>query len=145
MRTYRLCFFDDRAVRGLLDFQASNDGRAAETAEILFQACSDCCEAWAIWRGNVFISCGPVKLRAWFQASDLSEQRQEIIVAHEDAILNSKWAIASSKHLLAELDRLKASRNDASGHSELALRTKLHSSTCAINNLRYDRTANQIR
>jgi hypothetical protein len=114
MRTYRLLFFDDGIVCGRYDFPADDDDRAAEIAEILFQACSDCCESWGIWDGTVFVSSGPIKIGARLRASDLAERMQENIVACEETIRHSEWAIASSERLLAELDKLKASKNGAS-------------------------------
>jgi hypothetical protein len=117
MGTYRLLFFDDGIVCGRFDLQARDDDRAAETAEILFQACSDCCQSWGIWEGTEFVSSGPMKLRTRLGASDLTEQRQENIVRCEEAMLESEWAIASSKRLLAELDKLKASKTSASRYS----------------------------
>jgi hypothetical protein len=47
----------------------------------------------------------------------LIERRQETIAQREKAILNSKWAIAFSKRLLAELDKLRADRKGASRYS----------------------------
>jgi hypothetical protein len=110
-------FFDDGIVCGRFDFQADDDHRAAETAEILFQACSDRCESWGIWEGNEFLSSGPLRLSARLLASDLAERRQENIAQCEETILNSEWVVASSTRLLAELDKLKASKKGASRYS----------------------------
>jgi hypothetical protein len=111
MRTYRFYFIDDRVIRGRFDFQAADDYGAAEIAEVLFEACSDRCQSWEIWEGEVLLLSGPQKPRgAQLRASDLAERRQENIVQHEETILHSDWAIASSRRLLAELDKLKASK-----------------------------------
>jgi hypothetical protein len=116
MSTYRLYFLDDHIV-GRFDFQSDHDDRAAETAEILFDACSDRCRSWEIWDREVFLVSGPQTVGARPRASDLSERRQENIIQCEEAILDSEWAIASSKRLLAELDKLKASKTGASRFS----------------------------
>jgi hypothetical protein len=117
MGTYRLCFFEDGIICGRFDFQADDDDRAAETAEVLFQACSDCCQSWGIWEGTEFVASGPIKIGPRMRASDLAERRQESIVGYEETMLNSEWAIASSERLLAELDKLKASKKGASRYS----------------------------
>jgi hypothetical protein len=122
MGIYRLCFFDDDIilgdiVRGRFDFEADDDDRAAEIAEILFEACSDRCQSWGIWEGNVFVESGPRKANGVrLRASDLAERRLENIVEFEEIVLHSEWPIASSKRLLAELDKLKASKRGASGY-----------------------------
>jgi hypothetical protein len=117
MRTYRLCFFDEDIIRGRFDFQAYDDDRAVEIAEILFDACSDRCQSWGIWDGNVLLMGGPQILGAPMRASDLAERRQENIVECEETILQSEWAVASSTRLLAELDKLKASKKGASRYA----------------------------
>lgn len=113
MGTYRLLFFNDGNLCGRFDFQADDDHQAAETAEILFNACSDRALSWGIFNGTIFVSSGPVKIRARLQASDLAEHRKEIIIQCEETILNSKWSVGSSKRLLADLDKLKASSGRA--------------------------------
>jgi hypothetical protein len=138
MRTYRLHFLDDRNVGrfdfqadadyrffllndhivGQLDFQAEGDDRAVEIAEIMFDPCADRCRSWQIWDGDVFLVSGPQKIhRGRSQVSDLAERIQENVVEFEETILRSAWAIASSERLLAELDKLKASKRDASRYS----------------------------
>jgi hypothetical protein len=117
MRTYRLYLFNDHVICGRFDFQADNDHRATEVAEILFDACSDRCRSWEMWEENVFLAAGPRKLGTPVRASDVAEQIQESIIQFEETVLLSKWAIASSERLLAELGNLKASRRGASRYS----------------------------
>jgi hypothetical protein len=109
MHTYRFYFYDDHTTRGRFDFQADDDDRAVEAAEILFEACSDRSQSWEIWDGDMLILSGPQILEKPLRAADLSTQRQQNIIECEEAILNSEWAIASSKRLLAELNKLKGS------------------------------------
>src|SRR5215469_12385231 len=113
MGTYRFCFFEDGIICGRFDFQADDDDRAEEIGAILFDACSDRCRSWGIWAGKEFVSSGTRKLGRPLRASNLAERRQDNIVQCEEAILNSEWAIASSKRLLAELDKLKVSSKRA--------------------------------
>jgi hypothetical protein len=119
MRTYRLFFYDHHMV-GQFDFAADHDDEATATAEILFDACSDRCEYWELWEGNVFLASGPMKIRLRGWLSDFTERRQENIAECEEAILQSTWAIASSERLLAQLGKLKASKAGASRYSTLA-------------------------
>lgn len=134
MRTYRLYFLDDQNVGrfdfqadvvyrfyllndhiiGQLDFQTEDVDQALEIAEIMFDVCSDRCRSWQVWDGDVFVASGPRTAAARLGASDLTERRLENIVRCGEALLNSDWAIASSVRLLAELDRLKASKSDLS-------------------------------
>jgi hypothetical protein len=110
MSTYRLCFFEDGIICGRFDFQADDDDRAEQVGAILFDACSDRCRSWGIWEGEEFVLSGTRKLGPSWQASDLTERRQDNIAQCEEAILTSKWAIASSERLLAELDKLKRAK-----------------------------------
>lgn len=116
MRTYQLFFLDDHVV-GSSDFQAEDDERAVEIAEILFDACSDRCQSWQLWDRDVLLVRGPRGAGAQLQASDLTKHRQENIIRCLEAILRSKWAIVSSARLIAELGKLKASKRDASRYS----------------------------
>jgi hypothetical protein len=59
MHTYRFYFYDDHTIRGRFDFQADDDDRAVEAAEILFEACSDRSQSWEIWDGDMLILSGP--------------------------------------------------------------------------------------
>jgi hypothetical protein len=139
MRTYRLYFLDDQSVGrsgfdadyrlyflsdhvvGQFDFQADDDDRAVETAEIIFDACSDSCRSWQIWEGDVFLVSGPLRLHgAQLRTKGLTERRQEHIVECEEAILRSEWAIASSERLMAELDEFKAGKRGPCRYSELS-------------------------
>jgi hypothetical protein len=120
MATYRFRFFDDDAahsMRGQFDFQVGDDVEAVETAEILFDACCDRCQSWEIWEGEVLFVSGPQGIGQRFCASDFAKRRQQSIIGYEQAILDSDWAIASSERLLAELDKLKASRRRASHYA----------------------------
>jgi hypothetical protein len=113
MAPYRFRFYDDdddHTVLGDFDFEAGDDIQAVETAEVLFDACSDRCQSWELWEGQVFLVRGPQNIGMPLRASDLGRRRQESIIGYEETILNSEWAIASSERLLAELDKLKASR-----------------------------------
>jgi hypothetical protein len=113
MRTYRFYFYNNRVICGRYDFEADDDDRAGEIAEILFDACSDRCASWEIWDGQVLLMSGPQKVRVQVRASNMAERRQQNIVRHEEAIRDSEWAIASSERLLVELDKLKASGKGA--------------------------------
>jgi hypothetical protein len=113
----RLRFVDDDLILGQFDFQAGDDVEAVETAEILFHACSDRCRFWEIWEGEMFLVGGPQDIGVPMQASDLAERRQEQIIEYEEAILLSKWAIASSERLLEELNKLKANQSGPSRYS----------------------------
>jgi hypothetical protein len=126
MAIYRFRFFDDdddHTMRGQFDFEAGDDVQAVETVEILFDACSDRCQSWEIWEGELFLVRGPQNIGIPLRASDLTKRRQEYIVYCEEIILQSKWLVASSERLLAELDKLKASRIGASRYAEGSRRT----------------------
>jgi hypothetical protein len=129
MGTYRFYFFDDdtirgrfdldNTIRGRFDFPADDDDQAVEIAEILYDACSDRCRSWELWKWTVFLASGPRNRdEARPRASDLAERRQENIVQCEETILHSAWAIASSRRLLAELDNLVASKKGAFRYSQ---------------------------
>jgi hypothetical protein len=121
MAIYRFRFFDgadDHSIHaGQFDFQAVDDVEAVETAETLFDACSDRCRSWEIWEGDVFLVSGPQNIGPRFRALDLAKRRQESMIRFEELILASKYTIAASKRLLAELDKLKASRKGVPRYS----------------------------
>ena len=105
---YRMFFRGDLGVCGRQDFAADDDDHALEVSAILADACSDVCTSFELWQGERQV-CGERQLKPTRLSTphQLSERRQAQLVETEEAMRDSRFAIARSRRLLARLAELK--------------------------------------
>jgi len=107
MSTYRVFFRNASGIVGRQDFVADDDDAAVVVADILCNACSDCCTSFEVWDGGCRIV-APRTPRSLVGRDAIVEKRQAVIVECEEAIQQSNWSIASSERLLHRLAELRA-------------------------------------
>ena len=104
--SYRIYFRNaDNRIVGRDDFEAADDRLAMTVAGALCDACSDVCDSFELWQTTrrvdlVFdrrVELGPARLNAG---------TQELVAQHEETLRDSVWAVARSKRLLEETQRL---------------------------------------
>jgi hypothetical protein len=110
MCTYRLYFLASGRIRAAEEFEANNDIDAIRIARLVYDACSDMCEAFELWQATRLIRTRPPPYSG-VSLSDLTENHQRIVIEREEVIRNSHWALARSQRLIEALDLLKLSRN----------------------------------
>jgi hypothetical protein len=102
-------FFGGGVIHGRYDFTAENDAVATVTAGLLFEACSDRCHTFELWRGKELVS--PCAERAVSEApktiGEVIETKQAELRHHEELIRDSNWTIAQSKLLLTRIRQLE--------------------------------------
>jgi len=106
MPTYRVYFRGGSGIAGRQDFAALDEQDAITMAESLCDACSDSCNSFELWQGRRFIA-GPRTPRARSEIDGLIGLRQAAAVEHEEMMLSSRLAIASSQRLLERLNELR--------------------------------------
>lgn len=97
---------DDGILRGNFDFHAESDEAAYEIAALAFEACSDRAVQFELWRGSRPIS--PTVPAPMTTCEQVVAIHQAHVVALEERICDSHWAVSSSERLLARLKDLKA-------------------------------------
>jgi len=107
MASYRIYFIDRlRKVRWPHDLDAMDDNEAVALAQALQFACSDLQADIELWHQGRFMlaaSCTkPAVLRAVW--NDVNTHRQDTLVESEEALLNSRTAVARSRTLLQSLE-----------------------------------------
>jgi hypothetical protein len=105
MPDYRVYFRGPAFIHGRHDFVAEDDVAAMVLAELLYEACSDRCEQFELWRGATMIhpSEHPQPSATWLH-SQVVALRQETVRRNEELIRDSHWTIARSTQLL---DRIR--------------------------------------
>jgi hypothetical protein len=112
--TYQVSFIADGRTQGREDFQADDDVAAIRIARVLYDACSDVCEAFELWQGRREIRAAQQPHHATMRLADLIEAHQRVTLDREEAISQSKGMIARSRRLIATLDRIKPKPTAAS-------------------------------
>ena len=87
------------SILGREDLHASGDASAMAMAAALFGACSDECSGFELWYGlrRVDVSMRQVPHQS------LSQEMERTVIAREEGIRESRWAIAKSRRLLGQL------------------------------------------
>jgi len=93
-------FTDDRAICGSFAFSAKSDEAAYEIAEAAFDACSDRATAFEVRDGSRLIN---PTVRLITMLDQVMANRQAQLVALEERMRDSRWAVAKSERLLARL------------------------------------------
>lgn len=109
MGSYRIYFHGrSGSIQGRDDVDAEDDRSAVIMAELLWEACSDVCETFEVWQGirRVDEPC-TARSRPSLGARQVTARMQEALIRREEAIRDSRWAIARSQRLLERMDRLK--------------------------------------
>ena len=113
MGTYRVYFRASTRIVGRHDFTTDDDQSAVTIADVLCDACSDCCDSFEVWNGDHrVIGLTPHSPRS---ANVILGRKQRSIVEFEEAIQQSDWVVANSRKLLERLDQLLASSPPRSG------------------------------
>jgi len=102
---YRVYFRNSLGIAGRQDFAAEDDKTALQVAQALREACSDVCSSFELWHGMHLVS--PSLPAAEEVAQAIRDRTQAIVLDCEISIAQSRWAIASSKALLARLNGLR--------------------------------------
>jgi hypothetical protein len=107
MITYRIYFRSSSRIVGREDFTADDDRTAVVIAEILYDACSDKCDSFGLWRGTHCVV-GRGVLPRPLGAEIVQGNNQASVIECLEAIQRSHWSIASSERLLMRLNELRA-------------------------------------
>lgn len=99
-------------ITGREELEAEDDAAALAIARSVSEAAGDVCDAFELWDGTRQIDQSRM---ATLPTSVVTAQWQEHIIRAEEALLNSGWAIARSRRLLARFEALRreAARSDA--------------------------------
>jgi hypothetical protein len=106
MATYQLVLHDsaERApARQRLN--ADDDEEAVTVSSLVAGACSDVCTSYEIWDRHRLVLSAPSG-GGDRTIADLSERQQQIVIACEVALRDSRSCIAESKKLLNRIDAL---------------------------------------
>src|SRR6185312_3163175 len=110
MATYRIYLRGATTIIGREDFEADDDRDAMAVAWWLWDACSDLARGFEVWQGDRELLERRQPPSAALRAIEITERRQASIVETEEAIQRSKWAVADSKRLLAQLAQARRNR-----------------------------------
>ena len=103
---YRLYFLDERgAILVRKDFEASDDHQALHIARLAARLFSVTCREFALWQGKRQIWQG--RLDAVEPGPGTSDDRKLDV---EEVLQKSRWCLAASQRILAELSRVAPSR-----------------------------------
>ncbi|HKT18645.1 MAG TPA: hypothetical protein VJR47_11425 [Stellaceae bacterium] len=115
MSSYRLYLLDgQRAISAREDFTATSDDEAIECAAVVFNACSDACSGYEVWSGSRKLVGGATAISS-LTVDGLRAARQERAIKIEEALRDSRWAIAQSRRLIKEIDAALTSRRAGDG------------------------------
>lgn len=108
-------------ISGCEEFEAENDAAALTVARTIFDAAGDLCDAFELWDGARQID---QRRMATLPSSVITAQWQEHVIRAEESLLNSNWAIARSRRLLARFTELR--REAARGDSDAPAASEAH-------------------
>jgi hypothetical protein len=91
------------AITGCEEFETENDAAALAIARSIAEAAADVCDAFELWDGPRQIDQARM---ATLPTSVVTAQWQDHVIRAEETLLNSGWAIARSRRLLARFDQL---------------------------------------
>src|SRR5215469_7469264 len=95
---------DDSIMCGSFEFEAESDESAYELALVAFDACSDRAVRFELWHGSRLIN--PTLPATAVDRAVANQQAH--VVALEETVRDSQWAVAKSERLLVRLKGLKA-------------------------------------
>jgi hypothetical protein len=103
VQTYRL-YFRCRvgAIIGREDLLDAKDDTTALVISVqLFEACSDLAAGFELWHGPRLIGTSYARRPQIDGAASVNAETQARVARHEELLLDSHWAIAESRRLLA--------------------------------------------
>ena len=110
MNWFRLYFLD--AARHIVardEFKAEDDQHAITIAGVLYDACSDHCSGFELWRGAHRLAPegngGPARPSRGIM--EITLQMQNTVLEREEMLQKSEWLIARSTRLQARIDELR--------------------------------------
>jgi PAS domain S-box-containing protein len=110
-RKYRLLLLDEAgAILGRDDFDAEDDRGAIFIADMLYDACSDRCARFELYQNGRRLDLSS-RNRPVASAEQIRARTQEIVREREQALYDSRMAIAESKRLLERLSDMRGSRS----------------------------------
>lgn len=110
---YMACFYDAvGTLMGRCALAAESDDEAQDTAAVLYDACSDVCSYYELWKGRTAVRKAQYFVLAP-TATELSRRTQQIVLDREIAIRDSQWHIADSRRLLDAMNSWSAAMRSA--------------------------------
>ena len=107
MKRYRLLLFDSaECLHAGHWFHARDDEQARWIAEQLQDACSDVCASYVLRQGSREIGHREAAVPQ-LSPAELNERRQQLLVFHEEVLLESAFHIEESRRLLDRLREVK--------------------------------------
>ncbi len=106
---YRICFLQSDRISLWIDLDVDSKADAVWVAAALREACSDEDGDFELWRGLVCMVSNEAD-RGWnplASSADISAATQRRLLETEEALLNSRQAVARSGKLLAATARLR--------------------------------------
>lgn len=104
--SYRLYLLGyDGIIRGYFAFAAESDKAAFELAEVALDSCSDRATHFELWHGAHLLNLAAHPPMTTYQQVLASRQAQ--VVAFQERMRDSRWAVATSERLLARLKDVK--------------------------------------
>jgi hypothetical protein len=108
MAEYRLYLRDAFGILGRDEFEAGGDEEAGVLAALICEACSDACECYELWQGSRRVQGGrPTVAGPLMYASGITARMQESLIAREEAIQSSRWAVSRSRRLMERINALR--------------------------------------
>lgn len=96
---------EDGNIQGTFDFSADSDEAAYQVGELAFEACSDRAVQFEVLHGSRLVN--PKPTAPTMSLNQVMANRQAHVVALEERMRDSRWAVATSERLLARLKDLK--------------------------------------
>lgn len=113
---------EDGIIQGTFDFSADSDETAYEIGEIAFDACLDCAEDFEVLHGSRLIN--PTLPMLMTTVDQVMANHQAEVVALEERMRDSRWAVAKSERLRARLKELKTPKV-AADQPEMSAKTRV--------------------
>ena len=112
MKWYRVYLYSESgSFQGRDEFEAEDDRAAMVVAEHLCDACSDLCASFELWDGGRRVDISFSKLpRPSVSVEQITLASQASLVRREEAMRNSRWAVARSQRLIEKMESLLADR-----------------------------------
>jgi hypothetical protein len=99
-------------ISGRQEFEAKDDLAALAIARLIWVSSADICELFELWEGTRQIDQRKDQAKL---ATAICARSQDSVICTEEALLNSRWAVAHSQSLLTRFNEL---RSDGAGHSK---------------------------
>ena len=108
MPSYCMHFLSRSGPAGKHYYEADGDHEAVAIAGLLYDACSDACDSYEVWRDlDPVYAPYTTAARPIETMGQLSKRLQELLVNNEERIQASRWAIAKSERLLERMKNFK--------------------------------------